>query len=190
MKTIYILLSVFTLYIMSGCRKNNMEIPPVEFGKIDAQFGRDSYWLINDRFRKVINTQVYDGKNYEFYIELNNFGNNGFQDYRVFHRLDVNLTDIVQGKIYQFNATNSSSDRQRKSEISYEYIEAIGDKSIHKFYRPAIGRSNVSLTLDGIRGIDYRTPAIEGYLSGYLYNIADRQDSVLITVRFLTEALR
>jgi len=190
MKTLYILLCSFSLFIMGACSKNNVEIPPAEFGKIDARFGRHGYTLINDHFRKVINTRVYDGKKYGFYIELNNFGNNGFQDYRVFHRLEVDLEDIVAGKVYSFDTTNSSTERQQKNRISYEYIEAIGDRFDHKFYRPAVGKSNVSLTLDGVKRSDYRTPAIEGYLSGYLYNIADVRDSVLISAQFLTEAVK
>jgi hypothetical protein len=189
MKTTYILLCSISLFIV-GCRKNNDNIQPIEFGKIDAQFGRDSYWLLNDRFRKVIHTNPYYGKDYGFYIELNNFGNNGFTDYRVFHRLDVNLADIAEGKVYRFDVVSPSTERKPKDKISYEYIETIGDKSIHKFYRPAIGKSNVSLTLERIKGSDYRTPAIEGHLEGYLYNIADAQDSVLISARFLTEALK
>ncbi|KGE15852.1 DUF5025 domain-containing protein [Sphingobacterium deserti] len=190
MKTLYILLCSFSLSIMEGCSKNNVEIPPVEFGKIDARFGRHGYTLMNDHSRKVINTLTYDGKNYRFYIELNNFGNNGFQDYRVFHRLEVDLEDIVAGKVYSFDATNSSTERQQKNRISYEYIEAIGDRFDHKFYRPAIGKRNLSLTIESIKSNNYRTPAIDGGFEGYLFNVADVRDSVLISARFLTEAVR
>ena len=190
MKNPYILSAVIAVLIFAGCGKENVETHPTELGRIDAQFGRNSYYLINELSRKVIQTLPYKNQEYAFKIELETFGNNGFNDFYFFQKLDVNLKDIAKGQVYHFDGTSTSHSREKLGGIHFEYHETIGDRNLKKVYYPLLGKSNVWIRIDNIKYENFATPAVEGEIKGYLYNKEDVQDSLLIDVKFLTEPLR
>lgn len=190
MKKEIILLLCFINVLLFACSKEETpNLPEIEPGRFKGSIGRHGYDLINDKSNERTSTTHFDGENFQFQFNSNSSPTiiNG-SIYEVNQILKVNLIDPLNNPSFLFFETYKGAKNYIENWITVDWFEQRGDKKNKNFYTTIKEKQSVEAEILSVKYRDLKIPSLEVKIKGYLYNIENREDSILIDAAITTQA--
>jgi hypothetical protein len=187
-ETLPIMLLMSILLSLFACTKNETPVTELELGNFEGKIDRSWYYTLNSKTETFLRTVGYNSGNYIFKFERESVG------YAYTHqRLVVSLNNIPQQQSFQlFEPLNNESFSSTPDGISFYTKNAdIDGKNVDvRTYTTVKNKRSISVDIDRIDYRDLKIPSLIGKIKGYLYNIENSKDSILIDATFRTQASR
>jgi len=190
MKKEIILLLCFINVLLFACSKEETpNLPEIEPGRFKGSIGRHGYDLINDKSNERTSTTHFDGENFQFQFNSNSSPTiiNG-SIYEVNQILKVNLIDPLNNPSFLFFETYKGVKNYIENWITVDWFEQRGDKKNKNFYTTIKEKQSVEAEILSVKYRELKIPSLEVKIKGYLYNIENREDSILIDAAITTQA--
>ena len=191
MKKILIITQCLIIMLLFSCSENEgPNLPQIEYGRFRGDIGRHFYDLINDKFNERTSTTHYDSKNFQFQFNSDSSSPSiiGGSIYAYNQILTVNLVDPLNTPSFLFFETYKGSKNYIENWITVDSFEQRGDKKTEKFYTTVKEKQSRDVDILSVTYRDLKVPSLKGKIKGYLYNVENREDSILINATFTTQA--
>lgn len=190
MKKEIILLLCFISVLLFACSKEKTSnLSEIEPGRFKGSIGRHGYDLINDKFNERTSTTHFDGENFQF--QFNSDSSPSIIDGSIFdvdQILTVTLVDPLNTPSFLFFETYKGSKNYIENWITVDWFEQWGDQKTENFYTTVKEKQSVEAEILSVKYKELKIPSLEVKIKGYLYNIENREDSILIDAAFTTQA--
>ena len=191
MKKEIILLLCFIVVLLFACSKEETpNLPEIESGIFNGEIGRVGYYNIsNDKLNKRITTTYFDGKAYQ--SQFNGDVSPTIIDgniYELNQTLTINLEDPLNVSSFLLFETYKGASNYRENWISVDQYEQWDDKETTSFYTTVKEKQSIKAEILSVNYRELRVPSLKVKIKGYLYDIDNRQDSILIDATFTTQA--
>src|SRR5690554_6206574 len=184
-KEIILLLCFISVLLFACSKKETPNLLEIEPGRFKGSIGQHGYDLINDKFNERTSTTHFDGKNLQF--QFNSDFSPSIIDGSVFdinQILTVNLVGPLSTPSFLFFETYKGSKNYIENWITVDWFEQRGDKKTKNLYTTVKGKQTLEAGILSVKYKDLRIPSLEVKIKGYLYNIENREDSILIDAAF------
>ena len=191
MKKEIILQLFFISVLLFACSKEETpNLPQIEYGRFRGDIGRYFYDLINDKLNERTSTTHFDGKNFQFQFNSDSSSPSiiGGSIYEVNQILTVNLVEPLNTPSFLFFETYKGSKNYIENWITVDSFEQRGDKKTEKFYTTVKEKQSINVDILSVTYKELKTPSLKGRIKGYLYNVENKEDSILINATFTTQA--
>lgn len=186
----YLAISLIVIASFTSCEKNeNPNLPEIEPGRFKGNIGRHGYDLVNDKFNERLSTTHFDNENFQF--QFNSDASPSIIDGNFFDSnqiLTVNLVNPFNTSSFLFFETYEGSKNYNQNWITVDWFEQWKDQKTENFYTTVKGKKSVEIEILSVKYKKLKVPSLEIKINGYLYNIKNREDSILIDAALSTQA--
>ncbi|MGJ1323965.1 DUF5025 domain-containing protein [Sphingobacterium faecium] len=178
-----IIVAGFMMIGLLSCSKDHVEVKPYIPGTFRGEIGRHGFYLENDKSRKVIKTLDGDAQSIKFEFELDN----SFDQFIIYNQLIVNLKDMKAETTYKRFLPYVGDNGVNENWITLITKDGnIGNENA-KIYSTLQDRETFNVQIEKISELQSKVPAVQGSMKGYLFNVKNHKDSILVQASFLTE---
>lgn len=161
---------------MLGCEKNQEPQPIVYKGRFQGDIGKGTFDEENTPYKMPVKSKLGDG----FELDVTIDGGNGEHrpgKYTYFHKMNLYLSEIKEGKTY--NSFNGNLVNDKIVLLTHEETASI---VLDKKYLAPKNKKSINISITNIDGT-----SVQGSINGFLYNELDLQDSISIDAKFVTD---
>jgi len=176
----------FMIFSLLSCSKDHVEVKPYIPGNFNGEIGRHGFYVKNDKFKKKIKTLDGDAHSIKFEFELDN----SFEQFIIYNQLIVNLKDIGAQTAYERFFTDTGNNVVNENWISLKIKDGTIGNDNSKTYTTLQDRETFKLQIERISEVGAKVPSVQGNMKGYLFNVKNQKDSILIQSSFLTEPVQ
>ncbi len=191
MKKILITTQCLILMLLFSCSENEgPNLEKIEYGRFRGDIGQHFYDLINDKFNERTSTTHFDGKNFQFHFNSDSSSPSIIFGiiYASNHILTVNLVEPLNTPSFLFFETFKGSKNYSENWITVDWFEQRGDKKTEKLYTTLKEKQSINVDILSVTYKELKIPSLKGKIKGYVYNVENKEDSILINATFTTQA--
>ncbi|MEN5436623.1 DUF5025 domain-containing protein [Sphingobacterium faecium] len=181
-----IIVAGFMIFGLLSCSKDHVEVKPYIPGNFKGEIGRHGFYLENDKSRKVIKTLDGNAQSIQFEFEMDN----SFEQFIIYNQLIVNLKDIGAETAYERFFTYTGNNVVNENWISLKIKDGTIGNDNSKTYTTLQDRETFKLQIEKISEVGAKVPSVQGHMEGYLFNMKNQKDSILVHASFLTEPVQ
>lgn len=174
------------IFGLLSCSKDHVEVKPYIPGNFNGEIGRHGFYVKNDKFKKKIKTLDGDAHSIKFEFALDN----SFDQFSIYNQLIVNLKDIGAQTAYERFFTYTGNNVVNENWISLKIKDGTIGNDNSKIYTTLQDRETFKLQIERISEVGAKVPSVQGNMKGYLFNMKNQKDSILVQASFLTEPVQ
>lgn len=178
------LLIISILLLLNSCDdKSDVLDKHLHEGLFDGKIGRHHFAQANSEYRNVI-TKKGDFNKLSIEIKLDGSGGQHEQKFVIYNRLNIHLNRISKDKTYldfgQKNKSKSPINNTVNLLVKEQFNSSI--KSEEYICIPEKKKFTIKIT-----DVGENNNLVKGTIDGFLFNINNPQDSILISAKFITD---
>lgn len=173
------------LFLLFSCTDKPIEIDKShEIGMFDGSIGRHLFVQVNSEQRTVI-TQKGSHENLDIEIKLDGSGGQGDQKFTIYNQLNMKLKDVSKNKTYQSFNQEIESNKATYNQIILLVKEQMSSSVKSNQYSCLPNKKIFTIKITDLGNNTEKY--VKGSIDGYLFNIENPKDSILITAKFIAD---
>ena len=174
------------IFGLLSCSKDHVEVKPYIPGNFNGEIGRHGFYVKNDKFKKKIKTLDGDAHSIKFEFALDN----SFDQFSIYNQLIINLKDVNDNGVYKRFFTYTGHSVMNENWIYLKTKDGTLKDENEKIYTTLKDRETINIQIEKMSELDSKIPSVQGSMKGYLFNMKNQKDSILVQASFLTEPVQ